>query len=94
MTDKMLEFARMAGISAPPGSDTVGLRDFNWRLFGELIVRNCIAQCREVGYEAMEIEIEIRDPNLNGFERGNKSGRKLGAFSCVGKIAETYELKV
>jgi hypothetical protein len=94
MTDKLLELARMAGISAPPGSDTIGLREFDWRLFGELVARNCIAQCREVGYAAMEIEIEVRDPNLNGFERGNKSGRKFGAFDCVKKIAETYELKI
>jgi hypothetical protein len=93
MTDKMLELARMAGISAPHGSDTIGLRDFDWRLFGELIVRNCIAQCREVGYEAMEIEIDMNDPNI-GFVRGSKSGKKMGAFNCVRKIAETYELVV
>ena len=93
MADKMLELARMAGISAPHGSDTIGLREFDWRLFGELIVRNCIAQCREVGYEAMEIELDLKDPNLD-FARGSKSGKKISAFNCVGKIAETYDLKI
>lgn len=39
--DRMRELARRAGLIAPYGSDTVGLRDFDYRAFCKLIVADC-----------------------------------------------------
>ena len=35
------DLARKAGLIAPYGSDREGLRDFDYRMFAELIVREC-----------------------------------------------------
>lgn len=35
------ELARKAGLISPYGSDTEGLRDFDYRMFADLIVREC-----------------------------------------------------
>ena len=42
MNERIKELARQAGLIAPHGSDHEGLRDFNYRKFAELIVRECI----------------------------------------------------
>jgi hypothetical protein len=41
MSDKIKELARKAGLIAPYGSDREGLRDFDYREFAELIVKEC-----------------------------------------------------
>jgi len=35
------DLARKAGLIAPYGSDREGLRDFDYRMFAELIVKEC-----------------------------------------------------
>ena len=42
MNDRIKELARQAGLIAPYGSDREGLRDFDYREFAELIVKECI----------------------------------------------------
>ena len=41
MNERIKELARQAGLIAPYGSDREGLRDFDYREFAELIVREC-----------------------------------------------------
>jgi hypothetical protein len=41
MNERIKELAREAGLIAPYGSDREGLRDFDYRMFAELIVREC-----------------------------------------------------
>ena len=42
MNDQLIkDLARKAGLIAPYGSDREGLRDFDYRMFAELIVREC-----------------------------------------------------
>ena len=43
MNERIQEFALQAGLNAPYGSDHEGLRDFDYRKFAELIVRECAA---------------------------------------------------
>jgi hypothetical protein len=40
--DRIKELAQQAGLIAPYGSDHEGLRDFDWREFSKLIVKECI----------------------------------------------------
>ena len=55
MNERIKELAREAGLNAPYGSDHEGLRDFDYRKFAELIIRECAQVC-----------LEQRDPaNLN-----------------------------
>ena len=52
---RIKELAREARLNAPYGSDHEGLRDFDYRKFAELIIRECAQVC-----------LEQRDPaNLN-----------------------------
>jgi hypothetical protein len=41
MTERIRELAIQSGLNAPYGSDHEGLRDFDYRKFAELIVREC-----------------------------------------------------
>lgn len=41
MNERIRELARQAGLIAPYGSDREGLRDFDYRKFAELIVKEC-----------------------------------------------------
>jgi hypothetical protein len=42
MNDRIRELALQAGLNAPYGSDHEGLRDFDYRKFADLIVRECV----------------------------------------------------
>lgn len=42
MNEKMLELARKAGLKKDHGSDREYLGDFDWREFGEMLVRECM----------------------------------------------------
>ena len=41
VNERIHTLAREAGLIAPYGSDREGLRDFDYRMFAELIVREC-----------------------------------------------------
>jgi hypothetical protein len=41
MTERIRELAIQSGLNAPYGSDHEGLRDFDYRKFAELIIREC-----------------------------------------------------
>jgi hypothetical protein len=42
MTERIRELAIQSGLNAPYGSDREGLRDFDYRKFAELIIRECL----------------------------------------------------
>ena len=48
MIDITRDLARKAGLIAPYGSDHEGLRDFDYKKFAELIIRESISQIEEV----------------------------------------------
>ena len=41
MTERIRELAIQSGLNAPYGSDHEGLRDFDYRKFAELIIKEC-----------------------------------------------------
>jgi hypothetical protein len=41
MNERMLEIAKQAGLKKDHGSDREYIGDFDWRLFGDLIVQEC-----------------------------------------------------
>jgi len=48
------DLARKAGLIAPYGSDREGLRDFDYRMFAELIVRECVDTAFHRGHPDLE----------------------------------------
>ena len=59
MNERIRELAEQAGLNAPYGSDHEGLRDFDYKKFGELIVRECLSIAdRRGAYEVMDDIIE------------------------------------
>lgn len=52
MNERMLQLAIHAGLKKPHASDREYIGDFDWRKFGDLIIRECLEQVRdEVQYE-------------------------------------------
>jgi len=45
MNTRMLELAKQAGLKKEHASDREYIGDFDWREFGDLIVRECAAVC-------------------------------------------------
>lgn len=41
MNERMLELAKQAGLKKEHGNDREYIGNFEWRMFGELIVREC-----------------------------------------------------
>lgn len=41
MNDRMLELAIVAGLKKPHASDREYIGDFDWRMFGELLIQEC-----------------------------------------------------
>lgn len=61
MIDHIRDLARKAGLIAPYGSDHEGLRDFDYRMFAELIVRECARTASMFSVENKRIHPDI-DP--------------------------------
>ena len=51
MNERIRELAEQAGLNAPYGSDHEGLRDFDYKKFAELIVRECASIARQTNLE-------------------------------------------
>lgn len=51
MNEKIRKLALQAGLNAPYGSDHEGLRDFDYRKFAELIVKDCALTAGLMEYE-------------------------------------------
>ena len=52
MNERIRELAEQAGLNAPYGSDHEGLRDFDYKKFAELIVRECALTAGLMEHEA------------------------------------------
>ena len=61
MIDHIRDLAIKAGLIAPYGSDHEGLRDFDYRMFAELIVRECARTASMFSVENKRIHPDI-DP--------------------------------
>ena len=62
MNAEMMRIARLAGLRKDPGSDREYIGDFDWRLFGDLIVANCCEKVLELeGYSADRVVSEIKE---------------------------------
>ena len=47
MNERMLEIAKQAGLKKDHASDREYVGDFDWRLFGDLIVQECMDQVEQ-----------------------------------------------
>jgi len=63
MNERINQLAREAGLIAPYGSDREGLRDFDYRMFAQLIVAECaeVAFKTDVSYTETDAMHRIRD---------------------------------
>jgi hypothetical protein len=63
MNERMLEIAKQAGLKKDHASDREYVGDFDWRLFGDLIVRDCsyvakVNQAENMDWDISEILLE------------------------------------
>lgn len=58
--------------------------------FGQLVAQECIAICKKIVYESMEIKLK-ESGDLKEFERGMKAGRKFGSMDCVSKLTNHFK---
>ena len=61
MNKQIKELAIKAGLIAPYGSDLEGLREFDYRMFAELIVQECLRQVEEQYKPILEDEAMMKD---------------------------------
>ena len=66
MNERIKELAKQAGLIAPYGSDHEGLRDFDYRKFAELIVKEC-SQFIEDKFDFCGDELIIAEQILKHF---------------------------
>jgi len=62
MNDRMLELAIQAGLKKPHASDREYIGDFDWRLFGELVVNECLSDLKEriaIRYQGSDKDCDI-----------------------------------
>jgi hypothetical protein len=55
MKERMLEIAKQSGLKKDHGSDREYVGDFDWRLFGDLIVKECVRHMNRRGVEGFGI---------------------------------------
>jgi hypothetical protein len=67
MNERINQLAREAGLIAPYGSDREGLRDFDYRMFAKLIVKECMNQVREQYLPVLEDELMMKDTHRDGY---------------------------
>jgi hypothetical protein len=82
MNERMLELARQAGLKKEHGSDREYIGDFDWRLFGDLLVKECTAVCDDIA-EMAEIT------NTGDVARKTKAT----AVSCSNFIKSRFGVK-
>ena len=54
MNERMLELAKQAGLKKEHGSDREYIGVFDWRVFGELIIQDCVTQVALLGISNYE----------------------------------------
>ena len=88
MNDLTKELARKAGLIAPHGSDREGLADFDYRMFADLIIRECMNECRQEWYDTNNDPVinANKDPRMIGI----KIGIKQGAIRCLDRIKKRF----
>jgi len=65
---------------------------FSKEKFVELIVNECVAQCRQEWYNLNNAVIDP-DELYNDRDIGFRVGQKVGILDCVNKIKQHFELK-
>jgi len=51
MNDRLITLAKQSGLKKDHGTDREYIGDFDWREFGELIVRECMILCEKQEYD-------------------------------------------
>ena len=68
MNERIKELAIQSGLIAPYGSDHEGLRDFDYRKFAELIVRDCQDNLAWHGHDEAVSQLEWFKVNKLGIK--------------------------
>lgn len=79
MNGRMLELAIAAGLKKDHGSDAEYIGDFDWRLFGELIVKDCKDLCSEIRNDAL---VQKKSEYLTAAGKMIYEGVYGGATNC------------
>jgi hypothetical protein len=64
MNERVNQLAREAGLIAPYGSDREGLRDFDYRMFAKLIVKECARILFDESEKLIELSSTEANPKL------------------------------
>ena len=93
--DRIIELAERANVALERSVDGIRCVNISTELenFAELLIRDCINECREVMYAAMEIELELGSDGID-FDRGRKSGKKFGSMECAARIVAKYGIRL
>ncbi len=91
MTEQFKILAIEAGLIAPHGSDREGLQDFDYRLFGNLIVKQCVTQCDLVAADANTM---AKSKFMTDAGRLLHEGMRGGANNCTVQILTHFGVEL
>ena len=87
MNEEMMRLAKIAGLRNDDSTDREYVGDFDWRLFGELVVANCANVCEEMA----ENYSEMADSKfVTAAGRQLYEGMYGGANNCSTQILDHF----
>jgi hypothetical protein len=90
MNERLLELARRAGLKKDHASDREYIGDFDWREFGDLIVKEHINLLRQEWYD---LNNAPRTENEIPRDVGIRVGRKTEVISLINKISNHFGIE-
>ena len=91
MNERIQQLALQAGLLGP--SSRVGNSHEATERFAELIVRECIKECKQEWYELNAESIADDDPFLDPRATGIRVGQKNGILKCISKIKKHFGIE-
>jgi hypothetical protein len=96
MNERIKELAKQAGIEFTYDPTETPMRAFAecWadelEKFAELIVRECVNECKQEWYDLNAESVADDDPFLDPRATGIRVGQKNGILKCISKIKQHF----
>jgi hypothetical protein len=85
----MLEIAKQAGLKKEHANDREYIGDFDWRLFGDLIVKECMTVCDEVH----AVYLKHRKSSFDFEDKNIYAEGEAASDAIKHKIKRAFEVK-
>ena len=97
MNDRIRELARQAQLGSAEFDN--GLNYFvsteeTFNKFAELIVKECVKECKQEWYDLNAESVADDDPFLDPRATGIRVGQKAGVLKCISRIKQNFGVEL